>query len=133
MRLTLASLCLLLFTNCSLRSARVRSTEPWVAEAWLDAVQQLKAPPWSVSEPGSIPSSAFKIRTKDDIFKCGRVKEAVGCFATPNEITVLAGPTQKAILRHEFGHGILYKLGDDRWPCFEHNPCVKEAALEAIH
>jgi hypothetical protein len=63
-----------------------------------------------------VPMSLFKITIKHGTFKCGEVKEAVGCFETPSHITIDGW----YVLRHEGAHAILYRLGDERWRCYPH-------------
>ena len=60
----------------------------------------------------------FSWHDHDGPMMCGGVW-ANGCFGTrPPRIEF--NSRTPSVIRHESGHAILWKIGDDRWKCFEH-------------
>ncbi len=88
-------------------------TEFAIAKSELDAAGK--------SYNHSITPAFFHITPFDGVFRCGEV-EANGCFST-------GGPEIKwntftpTVLRHEFGHGILWASSDPNWACWQHDDC----------
>ena len=90
------------------------SLEPFIYLEWDIAIERLALA--GVQVPLHFSPNMFHIRPMALAVKCGDVM-AYGCFSTPNLIRYWIDYPNA--LRHEFSHGILYKMGLP-WKEWEH-------------
>lgn len=64
-------------------------------------------------------SDQFRLKKRSGPFTCGSTKNAWGCFWAPQAVIEWY---DVRILEHESKHAILWKLGDRRWRCVDHEP-----------
>jgi len=109
-----------LFVGCDATPTRDTTIPDSFREQW--AIGQERLQPYVGARAYLVYPEQFTFEKRDEPFQCGDIDGAWGCFWAPQgriewfDVRVLA---------HESQHAILWKLGDSRWRCVEHEPdCI---------
>ena len=111
--------CVLVCTNGCVVVSAPTALPAWMEEEWRIAqcrVASLNPPP--SGDPYSVTRNGLDIRTEPGIFQCGDIL-SYGCFHRGGPLIRYSVKAPK-VMRHEFGHYILFRLQDPRGTTYEH-------------
>jgi hypothetical protein len=120
MIMSMLQIAMISLLRCDTHTGPTKPLEDFIIREWGIAQMKLIEEGWADEfQITRVLPEQFDFRPRAGTFPCGDAYEANGCFSPPNNIIYnLDTPT---VIRHEAGHAILYKLGDDRWKCYEHS------------
>lgn len=94
----------------------------WMQEEWNVATQKLKIE-YGVNTDFARPEG-FKYVEEPNPWQCYSGRDGIGmCVGMfdPGNVSIHWATGWEHVLDHEFGHAILWQLGDPRWSCYEHS------------